>query len=71
MLFFGLRGRETMRQLCKTSIVIEIDSDGTQYATIHYETLVKNSLAEKNFLAEKNLSRKEFESIKHGWKYST
>lgn len=62
MLFFGLRGRETVRQLRKESISIESDADGMKFARINHDTLSKNSKA--------SLSRKEFESIKQGRMYA-
>ena len=40
--YFGLRGRETLPQLVKHSILFSSDSDGKEYAYLHHNVLSKN-----------------------------
>ena len=54
--YFGLRGRETLPQLTKNSIVCETSSDGKRCLRIGHELLSKNSRA--------SLNQKEFEDLK-------
>ena len=56
-LHFGLRGRETISQLSKSSIAFDEDADGHRFAFLRHCTIsknVKSSLSQKEFSDHKN-----------------